>query len=305
MHPSIPTDVDQCICRWQYHVLKLIGWTLLKNAVTWRPAPPIRTEAFLPSGAWNVGSWVSSWQKSSASKRPGPSLGVGVGQHSGIMTACCSAILNRNNKGVCCHCTAAQTLPPPNPTSLSSFTSVGPKSTPDSLCSRISRAQSALWASLWAALSDLHFICALLRPDPQNINICQSPEVEVSLMKLTGQGGGATVSLTGHVSTAVFPPSYTSPKVCAPPLRSCYNLGWQKFSHWVQRNCKLNTILLKINPSSTGSAHFRCLSTTEHMASVPSSNPTLPAEKLSCFTQKSLAQQRSCREPHRIASRES
>lgn len=66
--------------------------------------------------------------------------------------------------------------------------------------------------------------------------------------------------------------------------RSRYHPKRQKFPCWVQGNCKQNIIQWKPNPF-TGSACVQYLLTSEH---IPSSNPNLPAKRLSCLTQQNL-----------------
>lgn len=174
--PNTSSNTYRCgylqIGRWQDHVLKLIGWTPLKERCNMALCHTHQD--------WSIPSFncPECWQMSTflieelCLAKPRPFAGVGWGGVGGEGGA------SRNND-----CLLFQNLqqeqqrrllPPhsstnPFPTESHCFIffpGVGPKSTSNGLCSRISLPESALGPAWWATLSDLHFLCARLRSDP-------------------------------------------------------------------------------------------------------------------------------------------
>lgn len=196
--PNTSSNTYRCgylqIGRWQDHVLKLIGWTPLKercNMALCHTHQDWSIPSFNCPECWQLSTFLI---EELCLAKPRPFAGVGWGgggrgEHPGIMTACYSRIFNRNNKGVCCHHTAAQILSLPNPIVLSSSQVLVLKA-PLMVSAQESLYQNLLWGPPGGQHS-LTFISSVpisgLTHKTSISARAQTPcRVEVSLIKFTG-----------------------------------------------------------------------------------------------------------------------
>lgn len=172
MHPGIPTDVDQCICRWQCHILKSTGWTALKG---FRKHGTLLLSSGLKYSFLQLPGMLAAEHLPNRGRALPPKAQALSWECAGIITGGWSRILNRNNKSLCCQGTAVNpTNSTPNPRNTCMYLSLctEPELLPQVLILRalliksaqVSLPECAVWATCWVtALSYLHFFCALLR----------------------------------------------------------------------------------------------------------------------------------------------